>query len=187
MSDQLDGEWFLKMTGITGNLSDERIRDVIEFIFKNNFDKDAGLINASCLKNRKTTIHTYKNCQAGAVWTGIGYAFSALALSVGLRDIADTEIQSINSNQMRLGSFWDHWECGHHYTRPMSSWTTLIAASGLTVDYENKKITFKPADKGLRVPLCLPDVLATVSFTDEKINIEHLKGNLDGWKITVKK
>ena len=128
MSDQLDGEWFLRMMGNEGNLSDNRIRDVLQFIFQKNFDSEAGLINAACHDNRKTTIHTYKNCQAGAVWTGIGYAFSALALSVGLRDIADTEIKSIHNNQMRLGSFWDHWECGHHYTRPMSSWTTLHAA-----------------------------------------------------------
>ena len=87
---------------------------------------------------------------------------------------------------MRLGSFWDHWECGHHYTRPMSAWSTLIAASGLSVDYAGKKISFKPADKNIRVPLCLPDILATVSFTDGRLNIEYLKGNLDNWEITVK-
>lgn len=186
MSDQLDGEWFLRMMGISGNLSDERIRDVMKFIFEKNFDIEAGLINAACHDNRKTTIHTYKNCQAGAVWTGIGYAFSALALSVGLREIADEEISSIHNNQMRLGSFWDHWECGHHYTRPMSSWTTLHAALGLSVDYANKKLTLNPIDKHITLPLCLPGILATVSFIDNKINIEYLKGNLNDWEITIK-
>lgn len=185
MSDQLDGEWFLRMAGIGGNLKDERVRQVLKVIFENNFDAEAGLVNATCPDGRKTTIHTYKNCQAGAVWTGIGYAFSALALSVGLREIADTEIASIHNNQMRLGAFWDHWECGHHYTRPMSSWTTLLAASGLSVDYEKKKITLKPIDKNITLPLCLPDVLATVSFADGELNISCLKGNLDNWEITV--
>ena len=186
MSDQLDGEWFLRMTGIEGNLSDDRIREVVKFIFSKNFDPEAGLINAACHDSRKTTVHTYENCQAGAVWTGIGYAFAALALSTGLSEIADTEIHSIHNNQMRFGSFWDHWECGHHYTRPMSAWTTLHAASGLSVDYENKKIAFKPISKNIKLPLCLPDILATVSFTDGKINIELLKGSLDNWDITVK-
>ncbi|MBE6773752.1 MAG: hypothetical protein E7544_05960 [Ruminococcaceae bacterium] len=186
MSNQLDGEWFLRMAGIEGNLSDDRVRDVLSFIFENNFDSEAGLVNATCQVGRKTTIHTYKNCQAGAVWTGIGYAFSALALSVGLREIADTEIYSVHSNQMRLGAFWDHWECGHHYTRPMSSWSTLHAALGLSVDYANKKITFNPLSKNIRLPLCLPDVLATVSFTDGKYDIRYLKGNLEGWEIAVK-
>ncbi len=186
MSDQLDGEWFLRMAGVAGNLSDERICEIVKVIFRNNFDSEAGLINATCHDGRKTTIHTYKNCQAEAVWTGIGYAFSALALSVGLRDIADREISSIHNNQLRLGSFWDHWECGHHYTRPMSSWTTLHAASGLSVDYEKKKISFKPICKNITLPLCLPDILATVSFNDGGINTECLKGSLDGWEITIK-
>lgn len=104
---------------------------------------------------KKTTIHTYKNCQAGAVWTGIGYAFAALALSVGLREIADAEINSIHNNQMRLGSFWDHWECGHHYTRPMSSWTILHAALGLYVDYEKKILRLNPLNENIKLPLCL--------------------------------
>ena len=169
----------------SGNLSDERIRDVMKFIFEKNFDGEAGLINAACYDNRKTTIHTYKNCQAGAVWTGIGYAFSALALSVGLHELSDIEIQSIHNNQMRLGTFWDHWECGHHYTRPMSSWTTLHAALGLSVDYANKKLILNPINKNIILPLCLPDVLATVKFTDDEYSIEYLKGNLNGWEITI--
>ena len=185
MSDQLDGEWFLRMMGIDGNISDDRVRDVVKFIFQRNFDNEAGLVNATCQNGRKTTIHTYKNCQTEAVWTGIGYAFSALALSVGLREIADTEIVSIHNNQMRFGSFWDHWECGHHYTRPMSSWTTLHAASGLSVDYENKKISLNPVSKNVKLPLCLPDILATVNFNDNGYSIECLKGSLDDWKITI--
>ena len=33
MTDQLDGEWFLRMIGLEGNLTDERIRKVVELIF----------------------------------------------------------------------------------------------------------------------------------------------------------
>ena len=186
MTDQLDGEWFLRMMGLSGNIPDDRVRSVVDLIFSSNFDKEQGLINATVPENKKTTIHTYNNCQAIAVWTGIGYVLSALALSVGLKDIADTEIQSINDNQMRLGHFWDHWECGHHYTRPMSSWSTLIAASGLCVDYENKKLSFNPVEKNIIFPLCLPDILAKVTIADSKCNIDCISGDLSGWEITVK-
>ena len=186
MTDQLDGEWFLRMMGLSGNIPDDRVRSVVDLIFSSNFDKEQGLINATVPENKKTTIHTYNNCQAIAVWTGIGYAFSALALSVGLKDIADTEIKSINDNQMRLGHFWDHWECGHHYTRPMSSWSTLIAASGLCVDYENKKLTFNPVEKNITFPLCLPDILARVSITDDECKIDCISGDLSGWEVSVK-
>ena len=62
---------------------------------------------------------TTTNAHTGGIVLGrIGYAFCVLALSVGLRETADTVVRSIHSNQMRFGSFWDHWECGHHYTRP---------------------------------------------------------------------
>ena len=185
MTDQLDGEWFLRMLGLDGNISDDRTRNITEVIFRNNFDREQGLVNATVPENRKTTIHTYKNCQTSAVWTGIGYAFSALALSVGNRQAADTVISSIHDNQLRLGHFWDHWECGHHYTRPMSSWSTLLAASGMAVDYENKKLTFKPVDENVSFPLVLPDILAKVEFTDGKISIECVKGDLSGWEIKV--
>lgn len=184
MTDQLDGEWFLRMTGLEGNLPDERVREVVRHIFLNNFDKEQGLVNATVLPGRKTTIHTYKNCQAEAVWTGIGYAFSALAISVGDSEIADTAVSSIHRNQLRFGCFWDHWECGHHYTRPMSSWTTLIAASGMKIDYANKKLTFSPFDKNFTFPLVIPGVLARVSFTNGEMDIECISGDLDGWEIT---
>ncbi len=187
MTNQLDGEWFLRMTGLSGNLSDDRIRQIIEDIFHENFDKEQGLVNATVPKNRKTTIHTYKNCQAGAVWTGIGYAFSALALSVGLDEISDTIVDSIHSNQFRLGHFWDHWECGHHYTRPMSSWSTLIAASGMKVDYENKKISFSPIRENITLPLVLPNILARVKFSDGKCDIECISGNLNEWSVSIGK
>lgn len=186
MTDQLDGEWFLRMMGLECNISDDRIREVIEFIFRTNFDKEQGLVNATVPEGKKTTIHTYKNCQAGAVWTGIGYAFSALALSVGKSEIADTIVDSIHNNQLRLGYFWDHWECGHHYTRPMSSWSTLIAASGMAIDYENKRLSFSPANKMITFPLVLPDVLAKIEIKDNKCNIKCIKGDMSGWEITVK-
>ena len=186
MTDQLDGEWFLRMMGLEGNLSDERICEVLKYIFKSNFDPEQGLVNATCPDGKKTTIHTYKNCQAEAVWTGIGYAFAALALSVGEKNIADTEINSIHNNQFRLGSFWDHWECGHHYTRPMSAWSTLLAAAGLKVDIENKIITLNPIDKNITLPLIVPGLIAKVTFIDGKINTDCIEGRLSDWTITVK-
>lgn len=183
MTDQLDGEWFLRMAGIGGIFEDRKVADVLSTIFESNFDTEAGLINASCPENKNTSLFTYKNCQAEAVWTGIGYAFAALAMSVGLRETADTLVESIHNNQMRFGAFWDHWECGHHYTRPLSSWTTLISASGLTVDREAKTITLSPVSRNIKVPLCLCNALATVTVKDGKCNIECIEGCLDGWTV----
>ncbi|NLP35498.1 MAG: hypothetical protein GX359_09990 [Clostridiales bacterium] len=183
MTDQLDGEWFLRMMGLGGNLPDSRVRDVVRTIYTHNFDPDNGLINASCPEGTPTTIHTYHNCQADSVWTGISYLFSALALSVGLPEIADSVITSVHKNQMRLGYFWDHWECGHHYTRPMSSWTTLIAMLGLVVDREARTLSFSPLRDGLTLPLCLPGIMGSVSFKENEVEISLLEGDLREWSI----
>ena len=183
MTDQLDGEWFLRTAGIDGIFDDERVAAVLKLIFSKNFDREAGLINASCPEGRNTSLFTYKNCQAEAVWTGIGYAFAALAITAGLQDIADTLVESIHNNQMSFGAFWDHWECGHHYTRPMSSFSTINAAMGLSVDSEAKVITIKPVSKSIKLPLCLCNALGTVTVTDGKVSIELTEGSLDGWEI----
>lgn len=183
MTNQIDGEWFLRMTGLGGNLSDERVRQVIGSVFTGNYDPEDGLINATCPEGRPTTAATYQNCQAGAVWTGIGYAFAALAMSVGLHDIADTLVTSIHENQMRFGLFWDHWECGFRYTRPLSSWTTMLAASGLAVDAGKKEIRLRPCQPNLTVPLCTGNMLGTAVFDGDRCVITILEGSLDGWTI----
>lgn len=183
MTDQLDGEWFLRMAGLEGNLPDARVREVMETIWKNNFDPEAGLRNATCPAGKKTSVFTYKNCQAEACWTGIGYAFSAMALRVGLPAIAETEIGAIHENQARLGEFWSHWECGAWYTRPMSSWTTLIALSGMKLDREKKTLSLIPV-RNARLPLIFPGVLAEVTFTGEECRIRLLSGSLEGYNIT---
>lgn len=186
MTDQLDGEWFLRAAGIGGNLSDVRVRSVLETIFRSNCDPDHGLINATCPEGKRTSLATYKNCQAEAVWTGIGYAMVALCLYVGLRDLADMEVQSIHDSQMRFGALWDHWECGHHYTRPLSSWTTLNAALGLRVNAEERTIALHPIAADITLPLCLPGLLGTVRMKDGRYQIEALEGDPGSWTISVR-
>lgn len=183
MTDQLDGEWFLRAAGIDGNLPDDRIRAVLRIILAHNFEPDSGLSNATCPAGRRTTLYSNKNCQTEAVWTGIGYLTAALCLRVGLRKEADALVTAIHDNQARFGALWDHWECGHHYTRPMSSWTTLNAALGLQVDAARKTLRLCPIAKNITLPLCLPGVLGTVTVEDGKASICLTEGSLDGWTV----
>ena len=183
MTDQLDGEWFLRAAGIGGNLDDGRVRDVLRVILAHNFTPDGGLINATCPAGRRTTLFTHKNCQAEAVWTGIVYAVAALCLRVGLRDEADALVTSVHNNQARFGALWNHWECGHHYTRPLSSWSTLIAALGLKIDSARRTIWLNPVADTVTLPLCLPDVLGTVEVKDGAVSVNVTEGSLDGWNI----
>ena len=183
MTDQLDGEWFLRAAGIGGNLPDERIRAVVRVILDRNFEPDSGLINASCPAGRHDTLFSHKNCQTEAVWTGIVYVMAALCLSVGLRGDADALVTAIRSNQARFGALWDHWECGHHYSRPMSSWTTLNAALGLQVDAARRILRLSPVARDVRLPLCFPGVLGTVEVKNGAVQLHVAEGSLDGWTV----
>ena len=185
MTDQLDGEWFLRMSGIGGILDDGRIGDVMKVILKHNFSPDGGLINASCPEGRRTTMYSHKNCQTLATWTGIGYAMAALCLSVGMRSEADAVVTAIRDNQARFGALWDHWECGHHYTRPMSSWTTLNAALGLQVDSTRRIIRLKPIADNITLPLCFPGFTGTAEVRNGSVNIIAAQGSMDGWTVLI--
>ncbi|MCR5523659.1 MAG: hypothetical protein K6F64_08515, partial [Clostridia bacterium] len=176
MTDQLDGEWFLRASGIGGNLSSERIKNILRVIFKHNFNHDSGLINASCPKGRHTTLYSHKNCQTQAVWTGIGYVTASLCMSVGMLNESYNLVKSIYENQSRFGANWDHWECGHHYTRPMSSWTTLNAALGLQIDNARKTIRFDPISQSFRLPLCFPGFLGTAEMKNGSLSINAIEG-----------
>ena len=183
MTDQLDGEWFLRVAGVGGNLSDERVRAVLRVILDRNFDYDSGLINATCPEGRHTTLYSHKNCQTEAVWTGIGYLTAALCMCVGMQADADALVAAVTDNQARFGALWDHWECGHHYTRPMSSWTTLTAALGLRVDAAKRILRLKPVMQNVTLPLCIPGVLGTVEVTNGKVSVLVAEGSLDGWTV----
>lgn len=183
MTDQLDGEWFLRAAGIGGNLPDDRVKAVLRAVLDNNFDPDSGLINATCPEGRHTTLFTRKNCQAEAVWTGIGYAVASLCLSVGMKDGADALVSAIHANQSRFGALWDHWECGHHYSRPMSSWTTLTSALGLRIDASKRIIFLAPCLDNVTLPLCVPGFLGSVEAGNGAVTVRTVDGSLDGWKV----
>ena len=185
MTDQLDGEWFLRAMGVGGNLCEDRVRTIVRVILQHNFDPDSGLINASYPEGRHTTLFTYKNCQAEAVWTGIGYVMASLCLSAGMRDDADALVTAIHENQARFGALWDHWECGPRYTRPLSSWTTLNAALGLQVDSAKRILQLRPVAQNIILPLCFPGILGTVSVSNGSASIHIAEGTLDGWTVLI--
>ena len=184
MTDQLDGEWFLRVASIGGNLPNERVRAIVKYIFDHNFERDRGLINATCPKDRPVSPATYKNCQAEAVWTGIGYVFAALAASVGLYDVCLSAVKSIDENQSRFGLYFDHWECGGYYTRPMAAFSTLTALTGMSLDCVNRTLSFSPVKSG-RYPLITPQFIGTVTFSDGDCVIDAVSGSLDGFAVTV--
>lgn len=189
MTDQISGEWFLRLSGIGANFSNERVKQILDVIFANNFDKNYGLVNATSPLGQPVSLDTYDNCQAVIIWTGIGYTTAALAMSLAaetdltMEALSHSIVENTHENQLRCGMLWNHEESGFRYTRPLSSWTTMMAASGLKVDADNKILTLTPYKDGIMLPLCTSTHLGTVQFENGECTITLTEGSLDGWEV----
>jgi uncharacterized protein (DUF608 family) len=149
MTDQIDGEWFTQLVGLGHCLSRERIVAALRAIFKHNFRREDGLINASYPPGRKPRLSTYRNLQAEAPWTGIEHAIASMMFDFGMAAEGRAVVRNIHERYLRAARFWNHVECGDHYYRAMSSWAILLGATGFKIDVPNQAVTFAPAIRGV--------------------------------------
>lgn len=150
MSDQLDGEWFARLVGFGSFLPTQRVQDTLKAIIRYNYEADYGLANASYPPGMKPKRATYKNAQVEGTWTGIEYAIASMLIDCGLFEDGLMLVKNIDHRYRRAGMIWNHVECGSHYYRAMSSWATLLAATGFKVDMADRIVTMNPRTGGER-------------------------------------
>jgi uncharacterized protein (DUF608 family) len=144
MTDQIDGEWFTELIGLGHTLPDERIRAALAAVMRYNHNREDGLVNATYPPGRRPVIHTYRNMQAMAPWTGIEYSIASMMLDFGMIGEAREVVRTIHERHLRAGRFWNHVECGNHYYRAMASWAILLGATGFKVDAPRGRLTIAP-------------------------------------------
>jgi non-lysosomal glucosylceramidase len=158
LSDQLLGQWCAYMYGL-GNLFDEKnIEKAAKSIFKYNFSKeffnyanpqriyaqdaDSGTLLCSWpLGGRPEFPFPYSN----EVWTGIEYAVAALLIYAGnIREGLVVTKAARDRHDGTRRNPWDEYECGHHYSRAMSSYSLMLALSGFQYSAPEGQIAFIP-------------------------------------------
>lgn len=154
MTDQLDGVFFARLLGLGGIIPEERTQTVLESIWKYNYSDENGLINASCPPGKKFTLHTFRNCQGLANWSGIEYMMAAFYTMTGHYDRGLRLVEGVLERHRRLGQIWNHAECGDYYYRPLSSWLLLQALSGASFDRAGKSLTLQ--DSAANTPFHSP-------------------------------
>src|SRR5205823_782516 len=110
-------------------ISSENLGYAIDSVFKYNFNPEFGLHNATAPK-RGQGLLTVTNLQAGGVWSGIEFAFASFLMDHGRYAQGAQIVEAVHRRYLRAGQPWNHVECGGHYSRAMSSWATLLAATG---------------------------------------------------------
>lgn len=143
MTDQVSGEWFTGLIGLPTTLSEDKLNQSLASILKYNFNAEFGVHNATAPK-KGLGLLALTNLQAGGVWSGIEFAFASLLMDHGKYADGARIVDAIHRRYLRAGQPWNHVECGGHYSRAMSSWTTLLAATGFKPDRPNDMLTICP-------------------------------------------
>ncbi len=180
MTDQISGEWFSSLIGLPGTLSQAHLNRAIGNIFKFNFNTEFGLHNATAPKRNGKDLLALVNLQAGGLWSGIEFAFASLLMDHGYYADGVRIVEAVYRRYLRAGQPWNHVECGGHYSRAMSSWATMLAATGFKPDVPNQSLGLNPTAPGdFHAPWVTATGYGTVQRTGHALTIHCVSGKLE--------
>ena len=179
MTDQISGEWFTNLIGLPTTISARNFGQAIDSIFKHNFNPEFGLHNATAPK-RGAGLLALNNLQAGGLWSGIEFAFASFLMDHGRFADGVKVVEAIHRRYLRAGQPWNHVECGGHYSRAMSSWATLLAATGFKPDMSKRSLAIVPQAPGdFRAPWATSSGFGTIARVGRTLSIHCVDGVLE--------
>lgn len=182
MSDQLSGELYAQLVGLGHTLPRERIIQTLRAIMRYNFSREQGLVNATYPPGAQARFPAYDNYQAAGNWSGIEYMLAAEMMELGLVDDGRAIVCAVQERYARAGRIWNHVECGDHYYRAMSSWASLLGATGFKLDVPARTLTIAPPPgiardaTEVRAPWASPTGWGTLIQTPEHLEVRCRAG-----------
>lgn len=187
MTDQISGEWFTQMIGLPTTISQQNLDTAIGKIFESNFNAEFGLHNATAPK-RGSSLLALNNLQAGGFWSGIEFAFASFLMGRGRYGDGVRVVEAVHRRYLRAGRPWNHVECGGHYSRALSSWATLLAATGFKPDLPHEALTLMPAAPGdFHAPWVMASGFGSIRRKGERLSITCTSGSLTLRKLRLSK
>jgi len=159
LSDQLIGQWLATQLGLGYVLPKERVRKALRSIFKYDWKRDLsshynvqrvyalgnepGLLLCTWPRGRRPKF-PFPYCDE--VWTGIEYQVASHMIYEGMVKEGLMIVEGARSRHNGVKrNPWNEFECGDHYARAMSSYSLLLAMSGLLYDAASASLIFSPA------------------------------------------
>jgi len=156
--DQLVGQYLADVGNLGPLVSQDHIRNTLEAIHRYNSKRsmaDWNNVARTYVLNDEAAVVICDYGQSerpripfpyySEAWTGLEYVFAALMVSWGM---VEQGVECIRNTRLRYDGEkrnpWDEAECGHHYARAMSSWSTLVALSGFNYDGATASIVAVP-------------------------------------------
>jgi hypothetical protein len=158
LADQLIGQYLADIAGLGPLVDSAHIRKTLESIHKYNYRRElynhdsvqriyalndeAALLVCDYGKGTRPKIPFPYYAET---WTGIEYLVATQFVSAGmLREGLET-IENVRRRfDGERRNPWDEPECGHHYARAMSSWSTVVAITGFHYNGADRAITLMP-------------------------------------------
>ena len=158
LTDQLLGQFMAQAAGLGYVLPKAHVKKALQSIYKYNFKEcmddvpnvqrtyalndEAGLVLCSWPKGGRPRF-PFAYCDE--VWTGVEYQVAVTMIKEGMIEEAFTIIKAIRD---RYDGYkrcpWSETEAGHHYIRPMSSYSLIPTLAGYSCDMVNKTMSFAP-------------------------------------------
>ena len=164
LADQLIGQYLAYVAGLGPLIAPEHIRNTMDSIHRYNYKPT--LVDHDCVQRTyalndeaAVLVCDYGKAERPKIpfpyyaeaWTGQEYLVASLMFYAGM---IDEGIQVVSSARARYDGVkrnpWDEEECGHHYARAMSSWSTVVALSGFHYEGDRAAIAVQPRLKGDR-------------------------------------
>jgi uncharacterized protein (DUF608 family) len=142
--DQLIGQYLAEVTGLGPLVSPANIRKTLESIWRYNYKRTLighDNVERTYVLNDEPALMVcdYGKAERPHVpfpyyaesWTGLEYLVAAHLLFAGMTREGVEAVRNVRARyDGERRNPWNEPECGHHYARAMSSWSTLLAASG---------------------------------------------------------
>ena len=142
--DQLIGQYLAEVAGLGPLVSPANIRKTLESIWRYNYKRTLvghDNVERTYVLNDEPALMVcdYGKAERPRVpfpyyaesWTGQEYLAAALLLFAGMTREGVEAVRNVRARyDGERRNPWNEPECGYHYARAMSSWSTLLAASG---------------------------------------------------------
>jgi uncharacterized protein (DUF608 family) len=155
--DQLVGQYMAEVAGLGPLVSPDHIHKTLESIYRYNYKRtltghntvqrtyalndEAALVICDYGKAERPRIPFPYYAEA---WTGLEYLAAAHMIYAGM---TAQGVECVRNTRARHDGEkrnpWNEPECGHHYARAMSAWSTLLAIGGFRYHGGERAITIK--------------------------------------------
>jgi len=157
--DQLIGQYLADVAGLGPLLSPGHIRKTLESIWRYNYKRTLEghvSLQRTYVVNDEPALMVcdYGKAERPHVpfpyyaesWTGLEYLAAAQLLFAGMTREGVEAVEHVRARyDGERRNPWNEPECGHHYARAMSSWSTLLAASGFRYHGSEQAVTIHAA------------------------------------------